>query len=582
MITYFLRLLYNKCMFKGEGKKKKNNSLAKRVTNTAITVALFVAFVGLIVGTISFVWTLLGENMTDTFFTLGTAVVVSKDIADTKTMAEEVLTTYRGLSEEERATTGTAEYRRNYSRVCELEDYKQLEELLVHYQSINSLESIYFVAYDKDTNAIIHVIDTGFSDDPIYGTGDWEYIDPKDVEKLHNFKYSMPYIIHRNSQGTRVATTGVRLRDSQKATYGFLMADYDLEEMNYDIVMFLIRYIIAIVVVSIFFAFFLNRHFGRTLAGPINIISTAAQNYIISKKAGNTSVGIFSSLDINTGDEIENLSHVMADMESDISDYMEDLTEMTAKEERVKAELSMASKIQASSLPDPKSAIADSERFSLYADMKPAKTVGGDFYDFFMTDDDHLAFVIADVSDKGVPAALFMMSAKNLINYRAREGGTPAQILSSVNAQLCRNNGSRMFVTVWLGILDTTCGRLLYANAGHEPIAISHEGEGFEFVTGAKKPAVGIISGIDYTDQELMLMPQDKVFLYTDGITEAADDKGAFFGSDRLIDALNTSDGSPADVINSVGDSITSFVKDAEQFDDMTMLCLLFKSKGEG
>ena len=140
MITYFLRLLYNKCMFKGEGKKKKNNSLAKRVTNTAITVALFVAFVGLIVGTISFVWTLLGENMTDTFFTLGTAVVVSKDIADTETMAEEVLTTYRGLSEEERATTGTAEYRRNYSRVCELEDYKQLEELLVHYQSINSHE----------------------------------------------------------------------------------------------------------------------------------------------------------------------------------------------------------------------------------------------------------------------------------------------------------------------------------------------------------------------------------------------------------------------------------------------------------
>ena len=577
MITYFLHLLYNKCMLKGDGNRKKNYSLAKRVTNTTITVTLFTAFVGLVVGTISFVWTLLGENMTDAFFTLGTAIIVSKDMADTETMADEVLTTYRGLSEEERATTGTFEYRRNFSRVCELEDYKQLKELLVHYQSINALESIYFVAYDKDTNAIIHVIDTGFYDEPLYETGDWEYISSKEVEKLHNFK-SIPYFIRRNSLGTRIATTGIRLRDSQKATYGFLMADYDLEEMNYDIVMFLFRYIIAIVVVLILFAFFLNRHFGRTLAGPINVISTAAQNYIKSKKAGNTSVGIFSSLDINTGDEIENLSHVMEDMESDLAAYMEDLTEMTAKEERVKAELSMASIIQASSLPDTKSAIADSERFSLYADMKPAKTVGGDFYDFFMADDEHLAFVIADVSDKGVPAALFMMSAKNLINYRAREGGTPAQILSSVNSQLCRNNGSRMFVTVWLGILDINTGKILFANAGHEPAAISRKGEGFELVAGVKKPAVGIISGIDYIDQELMLMPEDKVFLYTDGITEAADITGTFFGSDRMIDTLNAvAAGLPADVIKGVTGAVAVFVGDAEQFDDMTMLCLSYK-----
>ena len=322
--------------------------------------------------------------------------------------------------------------------------------------------------------------------------------------------------------------------------------------------------------------------FGRTLAGPINTISAATQDYIKSKKAGNTSAGIFSSLDIGTGDEIENLSHVMADMEKDISEYMEDLTEMTAKEERARAELTMASQIQAASLPDLKDAITDTQRYSLYAEMKPAKTVGGDFYDFFMTDDKHLAFVIADVSDKGIPAALFMMSAKNLINYRAKEGGTPAQILSSVNSHLCRNNRSRMFVTVWLGILDITCGRLLFANAGHEPAAISHAGAGFEFVAGLKKPAIGIISGTDYTDQELMLEPGDKVFLYTDGITEAADGTGTFFGSDRMTDALNALvAGLPTDVIKGVGDSIASFVKDAEQFDDMTMLCLIYKNKGE-
>ena len=311
------------------------------------------------------------------------------------------------------------------------------------------------------------------------------------------------------------------------------------------------------------------------------MIASAAERYAKDKKAEHSS-SVFSSLNINTGDELENLSRVMADMEKDISEYMEDLTEMTAKEERARAELTMASQIQAASLPDLKDAITDTQRYSLYAEMKPAKTVGGDFYDFFMTDDKHLAFVIADVSDKGIPAALFMMSAKNLINYRAKEGGTPAQILSSVKSHLCRNNRSRMFVTIWLGILDITCGRLLFANAGHEPAAISHAGAGFEFVAGLKKPAIGIISGTDYTDQELMLEPGDKVFLYTDGITEAADGTGTFFGSDRMTDALNALvAGLPTDVIKGVGDSIASFVKDAEQFDDMTMLCLIYKNKGE-
>ena len=504
--------------------------------------------------------------------------------ADSFTLSGEVMRIYNGLSEEERQKVGTKEYLDHFSGIDTQEgsDHNKLWHLLHGYsEKYDDVDLIYLAMFDEKNSRVVYIIDPEI--DKSLPPGEWEPVDREEVRRfLHPDGDGPLYYINHSEKYGWICTAGAPVIDENGNTAAFVFGDVRIGTIIRDIVYYAIQITIALLIMAIIISILIVRRIRRTIVDPINMIASAAEGYAKEKKTGTSSANIFSSLDINTGDEIENLSHVMADMECDISDYMEDLTEMTAKEERVKAELSMASKIQASSLPDPKSAIADSERFSLYADMKPAKTVGGDFYDFFMTDDDHLAFVIADVSDKGVPAALFMMSAKNLINYRAREGGTPAQILSSVNAQLCRNNGSRMFVTVWLGILDTTCGRLLYANAGHEPIAISHEGEGFEFVTGAKKPAVGIISRIDYTDQELMLMPQDKVFLYTDGITEAADDKGAFFGSDRLIDALNTSDGSPADVINSVGDSITSFVGDAEQFDDMTMLCLLFKSKGEG
>ena len=175
-----------------------------------------------------------------------------------------------------------------------------------------------------------------------------------------------------------------------------------------------------------------------------------------------------------------------------------------------------------------------------------------------------------------------MMSAKNLINYRAREGGTPADILSSANMQLCRNNKGKMFVTVWLGILEIDTGRLLFSNAGHEPMALSHANAPFELVRGDKKPAIGILSKVKYTDQEMLLLPGDCLFLYTDGITEASQAENVFFGRERMLQALDKESGKrPVDIIKGVEDSISSFVGEAEQFDDMTMLCLTYKTKGK-
>ena len=503
---------------------------------------------------------------------------------DSVSLAKEIREIYDSLSEEERLQVGTPEYRKHFSGIDMKEGttYSRLRHMLSEYsRDITDVDLVYLAMIDGERDRLIYIID---SEDisTAYFPGDWEYIKPEFAKKFLSWDgVGQLYYISNYKEYGWICTAGVPVRDENGNTVAFILSDVGIDDIALGIARYAFQITLALLVAAIVISLLIMKRIGRTVVGPINMIASAAERYAKDKKAEHSS-SVFSSLNINTGDELENLSRVMADMEKDISEYMEDLTEMTAKEERARAELTMASQIQAASLPDLKDAITDTQRYSLYAEMKPAKTVGGDFYDFFMTDDKHLAFVIADVSDKGIPAALFMMSAKNLINYRAKEGGTPAQILSSVNSHLCRNNRSRMFVTVWLGILDITCGRLLFANAGHEPAAISHAGAGFEFVAGLKKPAIGIISGTDYTDQELMLEPGDKVFLYTDGITEAADGTGTFFGSDRMTDALNALvAGLPTDVIKGVGDSIASFVKDAEQFDDMTMLCLIYKNKGE-
>jgi len=265
-------------------------------------------------------------------------------------------------------------------------------------------------------------------------------------------------------------------------------------------------------------------------------------------------------------------------MQTRIVDSAHKLARVTAERERVKTELDTAARIQSAALPRQFPAFPDRPEFDLYASMDPAKEVGGDFYDFFMVDDDHLVLVIADVSDKGVPAALFMMSAKNIINYRARLGGTPAQILTSANAQLCEDNAAKMFVTVWLGILELSTGRLTCTNAGHEYPFIRHSGGPFERLDDQHGIIMGIMKRATYQEYEIALKPGSKVFVYTDGLAEANNDREEQFGMDRILRALNENPGAkPLELLENMQRAVDGFVGDARQFDDLTMLCLEYR-----
>ena len=312
---------------------------------------------------------------------------------------------------------------------------------------------------------------------------------------------------------------------------------------------------------------------SRTISKPIIKLTNTVKN---------TGEGDFDrKSDIDTRDEIGDLARGFNKMQDDLKLYTENLQSVTAEKERINAELNVAAQIQADMLPRIFPPFPQIKEIDLYASMTPAKEVGGDFYDFFLIDEDHLALVMADVSGKGVPAALFMMVTKILINERSLTGDTPAEILSVVNDRICDHNEADMFVTVWLGILEISTGKIIAANAGHDDPAVYRAGGEFEIPKNKHGPVIGAMGGMVYRDYTIELHPGDKLFLYTDGVPEATDADEKMFTLDGMLSALNEAkDFCSEDILALVWDRVNAFVGDAPQFDDVTMLCLELKGSG--
>ena len=288
------------------------------------------------------------------------------------------------------------------------------------------------------------------------------------------------------------------------------------------------------------------------------------------------------SFERKENDEIYVLANAFQTMTVRMKNYIEEVKTITAEKERIGAELNVATQIQADMLPRIFPPFPERKEFDLYATMDPAKEVGGDFYDFFLVDDDHLALVMADVSGKGVPAALFMVIAKTLIkNYSLMGNGSPAQILMDVNDQLCEGNEAELFVTVWLAIIEISTGKGLAANAGHEHPAIKRADGNWELVVYRHSPAVATMEGIRFKEHEFELHPGDRLYVYTDGVAEATDANNELYGADRMIEALNKEPEAPPEkLLKNVRADIDAFVGEAPQFDDITMLGLAWYGAG--
>jgi len=325
------------------------------------------------------------------------------------------------------------------------------------------------------------------------------------------------------------------------------------------------------VLAGLLVSFFLRRRFVK----PIRKVSEEAARFAKENTKGKDLAGI------SPYTELANLAGSIDTMETDMVKYMENLTAVTAEKERISAELSLARKIQANSIPTEFPPFPDRDEFDIYASMNPAREVGGDFYNFFLIDEDHLGIVIGDVSGKGVPAALFMMVTNILISDRTQMGSTPGEILKFVNNSLCQHNKAEMFVTIWLAVLELSTGKLTASNAGHEYPVLKRAGGKYELYKDIHGFVVGGLDGMTYKEYELQLNPGDRVFVYTDGVPEATDVGNEAFGTRRMLEALNLDpDADPEKLLKTVRGAVDGFVKEAEQFDDLTMLCLEYNGPG--
>ena len=464
------------------------------------------------------------------------------------------------------------------------EEYARTRRILNAYCNRMNVSLVYVIKVDQSDyesfvsvfNAVDNSVDNSHYEE-------WELGHPRETT---NDEYREAYreiyenespfeIIYRLNpgQGLRPHITMIVPIDNDEGKVSALLCvQRPISELASVILSFVSYIIIASLVLVLVVAQFVVRFLRKWVVKPIRKISIEATRFAKENTKGEE-LG-----DVSKFEEIYNLSRSIDKMETDMVNYIDNLTTVTAERERIGTELNFAKQIQYSSLPTKFPAFPNREEFDVYAYMKPAKEVGGDFYNFVLVDDDHLAVWIGDVSDKGVPAALFMMSINIMINIRTCMGGTPSEIMAFVNDNICEHNGENMFITIWLGILEISTGRLTFVNAGHEDIAVYHKGGEFELYKTKHNIAVGIQSGMVYKDFEMQLGKGDRIFIYTDGVPEATDPYNMLFTTDRMINALNErKDGSPQEFLEIVYTRVKEFVGDRTQFDDLTMVGLELK-----
>ncbi len=351
---------------------------------------------------------------------------------------------------------------------------------------------------------------------------------------------------------------------------------YDLTDMVGEHKNYLLRcvlFTLSLTVAASAAGMFLMR---RYITRPVRRLAQATKEFT-PEENGTYSAEKISKVEVRTRDEIGDLSRDIRSMQERIVENADNLARMTAEKERVSTELDLAKNIQASLLPDVFPAFPDRNEFSLYASMTPAREVGRDFYDFFLIDDDHLALVIADVSGKGIPAALFMAVSRTVIRDQLMSGCDPVRALERANAQLCSENPHMMFVTVWLAVVEISTGKGVACNAGHEHPAVRRAGGAFELVKYKHDRPAGFVPDTVYHSREFELKPGDSLLVYTDGVPEANNPQTELFGEERMMETLNRyADAEPEELIRRIYEAVASFADGADQFDDITMLAVKY------
>ncbi len=472
-------------------------------------------------------------------------------------------------------TTGNGAER--IAQIRESDEYSKYLETFTVLRRGMDVDDIFIGAVNGDE--IYYILDTDPMEDRRFSLGDRSGIEDYFSDGVRTaWQTGIPYngyMIHETDYGSTI--TAVYPIVYEGGTIAFVAVESPMRTLQSDVNSYIFTVLIIVCIISVILFVLTALILVNLLIRPIKTISHEAAYFVDNKNE------ISENLKkIKNHDEIQVLAESVLKMEIGINEYISNLTKVTAEKERIGAELNVAAKIQADMLPRIFPAFPERKEFDLYASMNPAKEVGGDFYDFFMIDDDHIGLVIADVSGKGVPAALFMVIAKTLIKNRALLGGSPSEVLSYANDQLGEGNEAELFVTVWFAIIEISTGKGIAANAGHEHPALRKKDGAFELVKYRHSPAVATMPGINFKEHEFKLDPGDSLYVYTDGVTEATRSDNVLFGTDRMIASLNKDpEADPKTMLETVRDDIDEFVGDAPQFDDITMLGVKYMGSEE-
>ena len=563
-------------------REKKHYSLRGRTARAVLLTSAVLGLVMLLVGLGLYTVSLSRQYIAEAFNLTRNTQAIMEKVLDPDPCVREVMGIYHSMSEEELGEVGSEAYFGRFEGVKEIKGYKMIDRILRDFKKSSDVNDLYLGMYDVERSALVIIVDPEDSEDWNTQPGEWERVNPREAQRFMNWDGSgRLYFIDHNEKYGWICTCGVPICDDDGNIHGFVLADLTMEELKKGIRTFVWQYTIILLVTTILLAVILVRHMTRTLVNPINGIAKAAREYVKDKKQGINRPDRFANLQIRTGDEVENLCYVMQDMEQALNDHEEHLKEVTAEKERMSTELNLAKRIQEDMLPHLFPPFPERVEFDIYATMTPAKEVGGDFYDFFLLDQNRLGMVIADVSGKGIPGALFMMISKILMQNDASSGDSPAEVLRVLNEQICRNNREEMFVTLWYGILHLDTGRLVAANAGHEYPIVQEPGGEYILMKDKHGFVIGGMEDIQYSDYELMMKPGSRLFLYSDGLPEASNVFRELYGTDRVLDVLNSCGryDSTKKILGKVKAEVDRFVGNAEPFDDMTMMCVQYLGK---
>lgn len=365
--------------------------------------------------------------------------------------------------------------------------------------------------------------------------------------------------------------------DSNGDNVAAIGADFEVDkifDLRKKVLNFLLIVQILIVGSTIATISFIDRY----VSSPLRKMSKIASHFVNSDHNKINIVPINFNIKLSEDSNIRMLANSMHKMMVDVKEYAKNIKIITAEKERISAELNIATKIQKSLIPHIFPAFPELKEIDIYATMNPARKVGGDFYDFFLLDNNKLAFVIADVSGKGIAAALFMVIAKTLIKNEASSSSDPKTIMENVNKQMCIDNSSGMFITSFFGILDFKTGEVQYVNAGHMNPILKKTGVGFQELNLEKQFVIAGMPSLKFTLNKFVLSPGDTLFMYTDGISEAKNSDNLYFGKEKLISLLNSSgsDATLKQISELVQGKIKEFTKGSSQIDDITMLIVKY------